>query len=76
MTDSYPNSGDSASPGDARHWSEETSFERLSEIVARLKARVDDAISARDDFAGDAAHEELINAEARLRMAERRRDRG
>ena len=56
-----------------RHWSEETCWQPIAEVVERLKARVDAAIAARDDAAGDAAHEELIRAEHRLRMAERRR---
>lgn len=59
-----------------KHWSEETNWQSLGEIVDRLKARVNDAISRRDDFAGEAAHDDLIGAEHRLRMAERRRDRG
>ena len=56
-----------------KHWSEETNWQRLSEVVANLKARVDDAIARRDDFNGEAEHDELIRAEHRLRMAERGR---
>lgn len=58
-----------------KHWSEETNWQRLGEIVDRIKARVDDAIARRDDHDGEAAHEDLISAEHRLRMAERGRDR-
>jgi hypothetical protein len=54
-----------------KHWSEETNWQRLGDIVAHLKNRVNDAIARRDDFAGEAAHEDLICAEHRLRMAER-----
>ena len=56
-----------------RHWSEETRWEPIAEVVERLKARVDASIAARDDAGGDAAHADLIAAEHRLRMAERRR---
>ncbi len=59
-----------------KQWLEETNWQRLSVIVDQIKARVDDAIARRDDFDGDAAHDDLISAEHRLRMAERRRDRG
>lgn len=59
-----------------KHWSEETNWERLDAAVARLKAKVNDAIEARDNFAGEAAHDDLVAAEWRLRQAERRRDRG
>lgn len=59
-----------------KHWSEETNWRRLSEVVDALKARVDDAIARSDDFNGEAAHDDLVSAEHRLRMAERRRDRG
>lgn len=59
-----------------KHWSEETNWQRLSEVVDRLKEQVNAAIEARDDFAGEAAHDDLVSAEWRLRQAERRRDRG
>jgi len=58
------------------HWSEDTNWQRLGEVVNRLKAKVDQAVAARDDFTGDQAHADLVSAEWRLRQAERRRDRG
>ena len=58
------------------HWRDDTDWQRLSDVVARLKARVEDAIAARDDFEGGLAHADLLDAEHRLRMAERRRARG
>lgn len=54
-----------------KHWTEETDWRRLSDVVADLKCRVDAAIAARDDFNGEAAHDDLIRAEWRLRQAER-----
>jgi len=59
-----------------KNWSEDTDWQRLSDVVARLKARVDDAIAARDEFTGETAHHDLICAEWRLRQAERGRERG
>ncbi len=59
-----------------KHWSEDTNWQRLSVVVDRLKELVDAAIAARDDFTGEAAHNDLVAAEWRLRQAERRRDRG
>ena len=59
-----------------KHWSEETNWKRLDAVVARLKAKVNAAIEARDNFSGEAAHDDLVAAEWRLRQAERRRDRG
>jgi hypothetical protein len=59
-----------------KHWSEETNWQRLSDVVQALKARVEKAIVDRDDFDGEAAHNDLTSAEWRLCQAERRRDRG
>ena len=59
-----------------KHWSEETNWQRLSDVVDRFKAKVNAAIAARDDATGEAAHEDLVAAEWRLRQAKRRRDRG
>jgi hypothetical protein len=63
-------------PDQRKHWSEETDWQRLSDIVARLKGAVDAGIFDGDEFAAEVAHDDLISAEHRLRMAERRRDRG
>ncbi len=61
------------------NWRRVTGFEPISAAVARLKTRVEAAIAARDDDAGAEAHADLIEAEHRLRMAQRaevRRARG
>lgn len=52
-------------------WRSATSFEHISAAVSRIKARVDAAIVARDEDAGDDAHADLIDAEHRMRMAQR-----
>ena len=57
----------------SRHWTEDTNWQRLSDVVARLRVQVNAAIAARDNDAGQAAHDDLIRAEWRLRQAERRR---
>ena len=59
-----------------KHWSEETNWQRLKDIVARLKQKVDAAIVDRDEFTAEAAHDDLVSAEHRLRMAERHCTRG
>lgn len=59
-----------------KHWSEETNWKPLSEAVAALKAKVEAAYYRCDDVEAGAAHDDLVSAEHRLRMAERRRDRG
>ena len=56
------------------HWREDTDWQRLGDVVARLKGDVEAAIEARDESAGAAAHDDLISAEWRLRQAGRRRD--
>lgn len=59
-----------------KHWSEETGFEPLSDAVARLKAKVEQAYyECRDEDAG-ASHDDLTSAEWRLRQADRRRKHG
>lgn len=55
-----------------RHWSEETSFVRLGEIVARLKGDVERAYNARREEEGADAHDALVSAEWRMRAAEKR----
>lgn len=60
-------------------WRGATGFEHISAAVSRLKAKVDAAIAARDEDAGSDAHADLIEAEHRMRMAQReevRRGRG
>jgi hypothetical protein len=57
---------------EGRHWSEETSFVRLGEIVARLKGDVERAYNARQEEAGADAHDALVSAEWRMRVAEKR----
>jgi hypothetical protein len=59
-----------------KHWSEDTNWQRLSAVVGCLKAQVDAAIAARDEHTAEAAHQDLICVEWRLRQAERRRNRG
>ena len=54
-----------------RHWSEETRWQPLGAIVQRLKRRVEAAIEAGDEFEGAIAHDELTDAEWRLRQAKR-----
>ena len=58
-----------------RHWSEETNWQPLSAVVECLKKKVDAAIAARDEFTAEVAHNDLVSAEHRLRMAERGRNR-
>lgn len=54
------------------HWSEETSWQRLSDVAARLKAQAEAAhVAGRDDDAGT-AHDDLVAVEHRMRMAARR----
>ena len=45
-------------------------FERLGDIVARLKADVEAAIRARDEEAADDAHKHLCEVEHRQRTIE------
>lgn len=54
-----------------RHWSNETDFRALGDIVADLKREVERAYyECREDDAA-AAHDDLTSAEWRLRAAER-----
>ena len=55
----------------SKHWSEETRWQPLSEAVARLKAKVEAAYHMSQEQQASDAHEDLICAEWRLRMAER-----
>lgn len=55
-----------------KHWSEETRWQPLSEIVGQMKARVEALYRAGEDDAVDRAHDDLVAAEHRLRLAERR----
>ena len=57
-----------------RHWTEETSWQRLGDIVAGLKLKVEAAVNAGDGFEADLAHQDLIDAECRLRMADRSKE--
>lgn len=59
-----------------KHWSEETRWQPLSAVVAALKGKVEAAYYRGDEAEADAAHDDLISAEHRLRMAERRQERG
>jgi hypothetical protein len=54
------------------HWSDETSWQRLSDVAARIKARAEAAYVAGRDDEADAAHDDLVSVEHRMRMAERR----
>lgn len=55
-----------------RHWSEETRWQPLSEAVSKLKAEVEKAYYECREADADAAHDDLVSAEWRLRQAERR----
>lgn len=55
-----------------RHWSEDTNWQRLSEVVERLKRRVEDAYFRSDEARAEQAHDDLLSAEWRLRQAEKR----
>jgi hypothetical protein len=50
------------------HWSDETAWQRLSDVAAQVEAAY---VAGRDDEA-DAAHDDLVSVEHRMRMAERR----
>lgn len=56
-----------------RHWSEDTNWQRLGQVVETLKRRVEAAYYASDEDGAAEAHDDLTNAEWRLRQAERRR---
>lgn len=64
--------GGSITPID-RHWTEETRWQPLGAVVQRLKRRVDRAIAAGAEFEGGLVHQDLVEAEWRLRQAERNR---
>lgn len=54
------------------HWSDETRWQPLAEVAARLKEKVEAAYVAGRDDEADAAHDDLVAVEHRARMAERR----
>lgn len=56
-----------------KHWSDETRWQPISAAVHRLKRKVEEAYYYCREDEADAAHDELVGAEHRLRMAERRR---
>lgn len=56
-----------------RHWTEDTRWQPLGAVVQRLKRRVDRAIAAGAEFEGGLVHQDLVEAEWRLRQAERNR---
>jgi hypothetical protein len=58
-----------------KHWSDETRWQSLGEVVAGLKAKVEAAYATAHEDDLDAAHDDLVAAEHRLRMAERRASR-
>jgi hypothetical protein len=55
-----------------KHWSEETNWKPLSEVVESLKRKVEAAYYHCDEEEANAAHEDLLCAEWRMRQAERR----
>jgi hypothetical protein len=55
-----------------KHWSDETRWQPLAEVVAGLKAKVEAAYATAQEADLDAAHDELVAVEHRLRMAKRR----
>ncbi len=55
-----------------KHWSDETRWQPLADVVAGLKAKVEAAYREGRDEDADAAHDDLTAVEHRLRMAERR----
>lgn len=59
-----------------KHWSDETRWQPLAEVAARLKAKVEAAYVAGRDDEADAAHDDLVAVEHRARMAEQRARRG
>jgi hypothetical protein len=59
-----------------KHWSDETRWQPLADVVARIKARAEAVHRAGADDAAEAAldeHDDPVAAEHRQRMAERRR---
>jgi hypothetical protein len=55
-----------------KHWSDETRWQSLAEVVAGLKAKVEAAYRSGHEDDADAAHDDLVAVEHRLQMAERR----
>jgi len=57
-----------------KHWSGETNWQALGDVVARLKAKVCAAIAVGDEFEAELSHDELTAAEWRMHQAERLKD--
>jgi len=57
-------------------WRDSTDWQRLGDVVASFKRKVEAAYHACDDDAAGQAHDDLTAVEWRLRQAERSRDRG
>lgn len=55
-----------------KHWTDETRWQPLAEIVAGMTAAIEAAYATAHEDDLDAAHDEMVAAEHRLRMAERR----
>lgn len=59
-----------------KHWTEETDWKPLASVVDALKRKVEAAYYRCDEAEANAAHDDLVSAEWRLRQSERQRDRG
>ena len=57
-------------------WRESTDWQKLADVVSRLKAKVEMAYHLSDEDTASEAHADLVSAEWRLRQAERRRENG
>lgn len=53
-------------------WSDETRWQKLADVAARLKAQAEAAWRAGPGEDADAAHDDLVAVEHRMRMVERR----
>lgn len=56
-----------------KSWRESCDWQHLSNVVAKLKRDVEAAYFQCREADADAAHDDLLSAEWRLRQAERRR---
>jgi len=54
-------------------WLDSTDWQRLGDVAACIKRRVEAAYHACDDDTAAEAHDDLTSAEWRLRQAEKRR---
>jgi len=54
-----------------KHWSEETSWRKLSDVAEELKSRIEQNFHKDDDTASE-AHDDLVCVEHRMRIAEGR----